>query len=116
MSLRILISAALAAVFACGAAEAAAPGARPAKAPGDAALGQRLFGQQCMLCHSVGQGQEGAAPSLYHVVGRKAASDPGFPAYSKALKASGVTWTAWRSLLLEGYRSSRFTSRWRGRR
>ena len=76
------------------AALALATGASAATAKGDAAKGKILFGSQCMLCHSVAPGQEGAAPNLAGVVGRKAASDPGFPAYSKALKASGLTWTA----------------------
>ncbi len=42
------------------------------------------------MCHpadGVGQG-----PSLKGVVGRKAASAPGFP-YTDALKKSGLTWT-----------------------
>ncbi len=64
-----------------------------AQAGGDPAKGKLVFNQQCMLCHSAVAGQEGAAPSLFGVVGRKAASDAHFPSYSKALKASGLTWT-----------------------
>lgn len=60
---------------------------------GDPVKGKAMFTQQCMLCHSATAGQEGAAPSLFGVVGRKAASDPGFTAYSRALKGSGLTWT-----------------------
>ena len=76
------------------AALALATSASAATAKGDAGKGKILFGSQCMLCHSVAPGQEGAAPNLAGVVGRKAASDPGFPAYSKALKTSGLIWTA----------------------
>jgi cytochrome c len=66
---------------------AAASGAPPA---GDVAKGQAYFNDHCGFCHAfegVGQG-----PSLAGVVGRKAASAPGFP-YTPALKASGLTWT-----------------------
>jgi cytochrome c len=70
----------------------AASGAQ-AQAAGDAAKGKLLFSQQCMLCHSDVAGKEGAAPSLFGVVGRTAASDPGFTNYTAALKASKLTWT-----------------------
>ena len=77
------------------AALAVAGSAAAATAPkGDAGKGKILFSQQCMLCHSTVAGQEGAAPSLNGIVGRKAAAEAGFPAYSRALKASGLTWTA----------------------
>ena len=76
------------------AALALATSASAATVKGDAGKGKILFGSQCMLCHSVAPGQEGAAPNLAGVVGRKAASDAGFPAYSKALKTSGLIWTA----------------------
>lgn len=57
----------------------------------DAAAGAALFKQRCTACHTVTPGQApGAAPNLYGVVGRKAASTP-FN-YSPALKASGLTW------------------------
>jgi cytochrome c len=64
-----------------------------AAAAGDASKGKALFDAQCSLCHSASAGVEGQAPSLNGVVGRKAASDPGFPAYTRQLKASGLTWT-----------------------
>jgi cytochrome c len=57
----------------------------------DAAKGSDVFQDHCSQCHvltGLGQG-----PSLIGVVGRKAASLPGYP-YSDALKASGLTWTA----------------------
>jgi cytochrome c len=56
----------------------------------DAAKGADVFQDRCGSCHvlnGVGQG-----PSLVGVIGRKAASIPGFN-YSDAMKASGLTWT-----------------------
>jgi cytochrome c len=46
---------------------------------------------QCISCHSVKAGVNGVGPSLHGVVGRKAASLPGY-AYSEPLKKLGVTW------------------------
>ena len=83
MQLRTLVMTASAALAVSGVAHAA----------GDPVKGKALFSAQCSLCHSATT-EEGAAPSLLGVVGRKAAGDPGFPAYTKALKASGLTWTA----------------------
>ncbi|MDB5482827.1 MAG: cytochrome c class [Caulobacteraceae bacterium] len=60
-------------------------------AGGDAAAGEDLFLDRCAMCHVAEGGGQG--PGLKGVYGRKAASTPGF-AYSAALKASGVTWTA----------------------
>ena len=71
----------------------AVAGASIASPAGNVAKGRALFDQQCSLCHSALAGQEGAAPSLNGVVGRKAGSDPHFPSYTHALKASGLTWT-----------------------
>lgn len=82
MYLRTLVMTAAAALAVSGVAHAA----------GDPAKGKALFDAQCSLCHSATT-EEGAAPSLKGVVGRKAGGDPGFPAYTKALKGSGLTWT-----------------------
>jgi cytochrome c len=57
----------------------------------DAAKGADVYQDHCSACHvlnGVGQG-----PSLVGVVGRKAGALPDF-AYSDAIKASGLTWTA----------------------
>jgi cytochrome c len=57
----------------------------------DVGKGAEVYQDRCGACHvlnGVGQG-----PSLVGVVGRKAASVPGFN-YSDAMKASGLTWTA----------------------
>jgi cytochrome c len=68
-----------------------APAAAPAQASGgDAAAGQDLYLDRCVMCHVAEGGGQG--PSLKGVYGRKAGSAPGF-AYSAALKGSGVTWT-----------------------
>ncbi len=54
--------------------------------------GSALFQDHCASCHANGTGDYLLAPSLKGVVGRRAASDAGFP-YSAALKNSGLTWT-----------------------
>jgi cytochrome c len=46
----------------------------------------------CSACHATEAGKTSFGPNLRGVVGRKAASLPGY-AYSPALKASGLTWT-----------------------
>lgn len=46
----------------------------------------------CSACHAVVPGKNGIGPSLAGIVGKKAASVPGF-AYSDALKNANVTWT-----------------------
>lgn len=66
-------------------------GAALGQTTGDAAAGEDVFLDRCALCHVAEGG--GPGPSLKGVVGRKAASVPGF-AYSDALKASARTWTA----------------------
>ena len=56
----------------------------------DAAKGAEVYQDRCGSCHvlnGIGQG-----PSLAGVVGRKAASIPGFN-YSDAMRASGLVWT-----------------------
>jgi cytochrome c len=66
--------------------EALASGSNvPAAAPRPAAFAR------CMSCHSVDAGRNMLGPSLHGVVGRKAATAPGY-AYSNALKASTLTW------------------------
>jgi len=56
----------------------------------DISKGTDIYGERCSMCH-VEEGQ-GQGPNLKGVVGRKAASLPGFP-YTAALQASGLTWT-----------------------
>ena len=71
-----------------GAGSRAAAQAAP---PGDATRGRTYFQQNCALCHAVTAGTVQQGPSLLGVVGRRAASSPGYT-YSKALLASGLTW------------------------
>lgn len=57
---------------------------------GDAARGKSLY-QACTSCHSIDQNDIG--PKHRGVVGRPAGSLPDY-AYSPALKASGLVWSA----------------------
>jgi cytochrome c len=59
-------------------------------AGGDVAKGLASFTDRCTSCHALDESHQG--PKLRGVVGRKAASVPGFD-YSDALKASGIVWT-----------------------
>jgi cytochrome c len=78
-------------VMAAAAALAGATGAAQAQ---DAGKGLAAFKQQCTTCHSVDPGVEGVAPNLRGVIGRKAGSDPKFTAYTPAIKASKIVWSA----------------------
>ena len=62
-----------------------------AHAAGDAARGKDAYEARCGGCHSVETDRIG--PRHSGVVGRKAGSVEGF-AYSPAVKASGVVWSA----------------------
>lgn len=55
--------------------------------------GQQVFEQKCTMCHSLQPAPGKMGPPLAGVVGRKAATAPGF-AYSAALKGSNITWTS----------------------
>ncbi|HWC62030.1 MAG TPA: c-type cytochrome [Rhizomicrobium sp.] len=58
----------------------------------EAAEGKAVF-QRCAICHKVEKGAAGGlGPNLFGVVGRKAATQPGFE-YSGPLKAANITWT-----------------------
>src|ERR1700742_5307365 len=63
-----------------------------AQSAGDPAAGKTAFAQ-CAICHKADKGAgNGVGPNLFGIVGRKAASLPGFE-YSGPLKAAGFTWT-----------------------
>lgn len=66
------------------------PSVAYASLTGDAAKGEKIFGQ-CKACHVAEPGVNRVGPSLHAVVGRAAGSVAGFN-YSKANKESGVTW------------------------
>lgn len=59
---------------------------------GDAVHGQQIF-VRCSACHTIGRTGGKMGPVLNGVVGRKAASVPGY-AYSPAMKNSRLTWDA----------------------
>ena len=78
--------------FATAVALAALLAAEPTlAAEGDAAKGEKVFGQ-CKICHGVEKGRNMIGPSLAGVVGRKAGSAEGFK-YSDAMAKSGKAWT-----------------------
>lgn len=62
-----------------------------AQAVGDPKAGAEVF-KRCAVCHTDDKGGgDGLGPNLSGVVGRKAATRPGF-AYSAPLKKSGLIW------------------------
>ncbi|MBS0538317.1 MAG: cytochrome c family protein [Proteobacteria bacterium] len=59
---------------------------------GDAGRGERLFNQQCKVCHTAEKGGANkVGPALSGVFGRKAGTAPGFSA-SEAMVKSGIVW------------------------
>jgi len=55
--------------------------------------GKATFNIMCAVCHSVQKtGGPVEGPNLLGLVGRQAASHPGFSKYSNALKASNLIW------------------------
>ncbi len=72
-----------------------APAACAAASGPDVENGKATFAARCGVCHSVTEsGGPSEGPNLLGIVGRKAGSEPGFPLYTPALKASGITWSA----------------------
>lgn len=62
-----------------------------------AAEGSALYTAHCAMCHAdphATNPEVKIGPPLDGVVGRKAGTQPGYTRYSKALKASGMLWTA----------------------
>ena len=58
----------------------------------DAKAGEAVF-KRCAVCHTSDKGGgDGLGPNLFGIVGRKAATRPGF-AYSAPLQKSGIVWT-----------------------
>lgn len=63
----------------------------PSLADGDAVKGKKVF-KKCKACHTVNAGGKNlVGPNLFGIVGQKAAQKEGYK-YSKAMKASGLTW------------------------
>jgi cytochrome c len=64
-----------------------------ANAAGDAKAGAEVF-KRCAVCHTNDKGGgDGLGPNLFGIVGRKAATRPGF-AYSAPLQKSGIVWSS----------------------
>lgn len=60
---------------------------------GDASAGARVFKTECSECHTVKEGRNKKGPSLFGIVGRKAASLPDY-SYSDALRGrTDWVWT-----------------------
>ena len=59
---------------------------------GNEARGERVFNQQCKICHAVEKsGPSPVGPNLSGLFGRKAGTAAGFEA-SDTMKASGIVW------------------------
>lgn len=59
---------------------------------GSATRGERLFNQQCAVCHTIAaDGENKVGPNLHGVAGRKAGAVNGF-SYSEPLARSGIVW------------------------
>jgi cytochrome c len=65
--------------------------AAPAHAA-DPAAGAKVFATECAECHSVREGKDKKGPSLFGIVGARAAQREAF-VYSDALRAANITWT-----------------------
>jgi cytochrome c len=57
---------------------------------GDAARGKKVY-NKCKACHATKAGKNRVGPSLFDIVGKKAAGVPKYK-YSSAMKKSGLTW------------------------
>lgn len=90
---RVLIRRAAAAATAVAALVLAAAAQAQSAPAGNAQHGSDLFATHCAECHSMKEGKDKKGPSLFGIYGKPAAQRPGF-AYSDAMKASGITWTA----------------------
>jgi cytochrome c len=64
--------------------------AAPAMADGDVARGRKIY-ERCQGCHSIDRNRAG--PRHRGLFGRRAGTVPGFE-YSKAMRRSGIVWTA----------------------
>ena len=63
-----------------------------ARADGDAAKGEKVFGK-CKACHEIASDKNKVGPTLHGVIGRKAGTAEGFK-YSPAMAGSDVIWDA----------------------
>lgn len=63
-------------------------------AEGDAALGEQVFEEKCIACHSIGEGEAKRGPQLANIIGRPAASVEGFK-YSDAMVEAAQRGLVW---------------------
>lgn len=63
-----------------------------AAAHADPAAGEKIFKQQCGVCHSTLAGKTLAGPSLAGVIGRTSGSIEGFR-YSNGMKSANIVWS-----------------------
>ncbi|MGA7810308.1 MAG: c-type cytochrome [Bradyrhizobium sp.] len=68
-------------------------GSASAARAADPAAGEKIFKEQCGICHAVIAGENRIGPTLFGVVGRTAGSVPGFN-YTADHKKLGITWDA----------------------
>ena len=66
---------------------------------GDPVAGEKVF-KKCKACHVVGKEKNKTGPHLVGLLGRAAGSVDSYKKYSKAMKASGIVWSA---KTLDGY-------------
>lgn len=85
----------------CAALAAGLAAAGGAAQAGDATAGKEIF-KECMACHTVEAGKNKVGPSLFAVVGRKAASIDGFR-YSKPMQEKGSAGYVWTPENLKAY-------------
>jgi cytochrome c len=87
MRIVVTVAAGLAALLALGGAASAA---------GDPAKGEAAFKAKCAICHQAGaNAQNGVGPELTGIVGRKAATAPGYATYSAGMKKLGEGGHVW---------------------
>lgn len=66
--------------------------ATPALSAAEAGAGASVFSAECAECHSMKEGRNKKGPSLFAMLGRKAATQPGFE-YSEELRRTGWVWS-----------------------
>jgi cytochrome c len=73
----------------------------PVEGSAKLSTGERTF-QKCYSCHALEAGQNVSGPSLYRVVGRTVAAEPGFR-YSIAMRRFAAANPAWTKDLLDRF-------------
>jgi len=58
----------------------------------DLKLGAKLFTSECSECHTMKEGKNKKGPSIYGVLGRKAATISDYD-YSSAIRSSNIVWS-----------------------